>query len=206
MACPECFPNRQQRGRGVCPGLSLRPGSMYPGEGTVKLTPSVMRALRPQGGRSSPGETEAFPFRLPGPQGGVWHVPGCFLPRTATGGYNRPVGLAGGIYLVYSGDRAACFGSQLKRSWAGGECRGRGTSATAETLPNGKVTQAKENGPAPSRRGRSMANVGMRSGGAASCRNRHKTDTDTEKQSFSRNGKKQQGAGRICGKPCGAMD
>ena len=34
---------------------------------------SVMRALRPQSGRSSLEKNGAFPFRLPGPQGGVRH-------------------------------------------------------------------------------------------------------------------------------------
>lgn len=28
MDCSKCFPNKQQRGQGVCPGLSLHPGSV----------------------------------------------------------------------------------------------------------------------------------------------------------------------------------
>ena len=39
-----------------------------------------------------------------------------------------------------------------------------------------------------------MENIRMRSGGAVLLRNRHKTDTGTEKQAFSRYGKRQQRA------------
>ena len=46
MTCPKCFPNKCQRGQGVCPGLSLRPGSMYSGKGTVKLTPIRFPSLQ----------------------------------------------------------------------------------------------------------------------------------------------------------------
>lgn len=43
-----------------------------------------------------------------------------------------------------------------------------------------------------------MADEGMRSGDEALGRNRHKTDTGTKKQAFSRYGKIQQRAGKNC--------
>lgn len=66
------------REAGACALASLcAPAPCVREKGTVKPTSSVMRVLRLQSRRSSLGENEAFPFHLPGPQGGVWHVLGC---------------------------------------------------------------------------------------------------------------------------------
>lgn len=59
----------------------------------------MMRALRPQGGRSSPEENGAFPFRLPGPQGNVWYAPRVF---TYPGRQQAVITAAGGWQGVYT--------------------------------------------------------------------------------------------------------
>lgn len=135
MTCSKCFPNKQQREAGTCVLASLCvPVPCAQGKGTVKPAPSVMRVRRPRNRRSSLEKNGAFPFRLPGPQGGVWHVPGVYLPRTATGGCNRPVGLAGGIYLVYSGDvRPVLEINSNGHGWGGASgtgCAGHGGGVT----------------------------------------------------------------------------
>lgn len=154
MACPECLPNKQQRGRGVCPGLSLRPGSMCPGKRYCETRPF-----------SDAGSTTPEQTQFPGEKRGV-SVPAAraagrrlahprvvYLPRTATGGYNRPVGLVGGIYLVYSGDvRPVLEINSNGHGWGGASgtgCAGHGGGVTKwERLRGQKKTAPLHHGEA----------------------------------------------------------
>ena len=126
------------REAGACALASLCvPAPCARGKGTVNPTPSVMRARRPQGGRSSPGKTGRFRSACQGRRAASGTSPGVYLPRTATGGYNRPVGLAGGIYLVCSGDVRPVLGINSK-----GHGRG-GVAGTGGAGHGGGVTKRK---------------------------------------------------------------
>ena len=114
--------NRGRRARG--PG-----GSGLAVPFSARHSPPLVFSWFQQGRRATPGTS-----------------PGVYLPRAATGGYNRRWGWQG-VYTWYAPWACGLFWESTQTVMGGEEHRGQGAPVTAEALPNGKGYTGKRKRP-----------------------------------------------------------
>lgn len=147
MTWPKCFPNKRQRGQGVCPGLSLRPGSMYTGERYCETHHPC------DAGSTTPEQTQ-FPGEKRGVSVPAARAAGRCLERpqvfTCPGRQQAVItALWGwqGVYTWYTPGTCGLFWKSTQTGMGGEEHRGQGAPVMAEALPNGKGYTGKRKRP-----------------------------------------------------------